>query len=63
MKTCKSKYSFRHWVQEMWYDHVDELNAYYNQTPHYSSKDYFNKYKFWLKREFQYRQKQNKESE
>ncbi len=59
MKTCKSKSSFRHWVQEMWYDHVDEIDAYY-QSLRYSSKDYFNKYKFWLKREFQHRQKQNK---
>lgn len=62
MKTCKSKNSFRHWVQEMWYDHVDELDA-YQQQPKYSSKDYFNKYKFWLKREFQHRLKQKKGAE
>ena len=60
MKTCKSKSSFRHWVQEMWYDHIDELDG-YNRLPQYSSKDYFNKYKFWLKREFQHQQKKNKE--
>ena len=48
-----SNTGFRNWVQQMWYDHVDEV-ASYNQLLPYSSREYFNKYKFWLKREFQY---------
>ena len=53
MDTQLSSKKFRKWVQQMWYDHVDELTA-YRQPLHYSSKDYFNKYKFWLKREFRH---------
>lgn len=47
--------SFRAWCQEMWYQHVDELTA-YNLAPQFTSQQYFNTYKYWLKREYRYQQ-------
>jgi hypothetical protein len=46
---------FRHWCQEKWYEHKDEL-AEYGQSVQYTSRDYFEKYKYWLKREYRYQQ-------
>lgn len=50
---------FRHWVQQLWYEHMDEIES-YGQDLQYSSTDYFNKYKFWLKREFKHQLKEMK---
>lgn len=53
--------AFRVWLQEMWYEHLDELQV-IGQTPNakYTLKEYFNKYKYWLKREYRHQQgKQN----
>lgn len=52
---------FRLWLQGMWYEHLDELQV-MGQTPNskYTLKEYFNKYKYWLKREYKHQQgKQN----
>lgn len=46
--------NFRTWCQEKWYEHIDELISITGKTPSYNSKDYFAKYKFWLKREYKY---------
>jgi len=46
--------TFRVWCQRIWYEHVDELQA-YGQPLSYNSKEYFNRYKYWLKREYQHR--------
>jgi hypothetical protein len=47
--------NFRHWVQEKWYQHQDEL-ASYRQPVCYSAREYFARYKFWLKREYKHQQ-------
>lgn len=50
---------FRTWLQEMWMRHKDELDS-LGQTIDYNMADYFNRYKYWLKREYRYQQgKQN----
>lgn len=51
--------SFRHWCQEKWYEHKDEL-ASYNQPVGYNSEHYFNKYKYWLKREYRHQANEGK---
>ena len=45
--------SFRHWLQEMWMQHKDEL-ALHGQALNYDLADYFNRYKYWLKREYRH---------
>ena len=45
---------FRSWLQNMWFNHKDELES-YGQTLPYTSKQYFGRYKYWLKREFKHR--------
>ena len=45
--------TFRHWLGEMWMQHKDEL-AYHGQALTYDLKYYFNKYKYWLKREYRH---------
>jgi hypothetical protein len=50
---------FRHWCQEKWYEHKDELASYGQSLP-YTTQEYFNRYKFWLKREFKHQQQDSK---
>jgi hypothetical protein len=45
---------FRVWCQEKWYDHCCEFEAWFRRKPEYSSKEYFAKYKYWLKRQYRY---------
>lgn len=52
---------FRLWTINTWYEHLAELES-YNQPINYTSKDYFKRYKYWLKREYQYQQKVQNES-
>lgn len=52
-----SKYSsFRHWLKEKWYEHLDEIVDLTGQRPRYDEREYFNKYKWWLRREYRYQQ-------
>ena len=53
------KGSFRHWCNEKWFEHKDEL-VFYGQPLCYTSQQYFEKYKFWLKREFKHQQSESK---
>ena len=46
--------TFRSWLQEMWYNHIDEMVNYTGRAPVYTAKDYFHKYKYWLKREYRH---------
>jgi uncharacterized protein CbrC (UPF0167 family) len=46
--------TFRSWLQEMWYSHIDEMVSYTGKQPVYTSNEYFAKYKYWLKREYQH---------
>ena len=48
--------SFRIWLQERWYEHLDELDS-IGQKCDYNVSDYFNKYKYWLKREYRHQMK------
>jgi hypothetical protein len=47
--------TFRIWLQEMWFAHQAELES-YGQPLRYDLKEYFTKYKYWLKREFRHQQ-------
>ncbi len=45
--------NFRSWCYEKWNEHKDEMESYCQGLP-YSSQEYFNKYKYWLKREYRH---------
>ena len=49
--------SFRMWLQEMWYDHLDELMSLGLPPPKYALEQYFAKHKYWLKREYKHQVK------
>lgn len=51
--------TFRMWLQNKWYEHLDELVAMNQPKPGYDIKYYFNKYKYWLKREYKHEQKEH----
>jgi hypothetical protein len=53
--------NFRSWVQNKWYEHLDELDSLMLPRPNYDVKHYFQKYKWWLKREYQF-QKSSQQS-
>lgn len=53
--------TFRHWVQEKWYEHVEECRAWQGFEPTGTPKEYFNKYKYWLKREYQHQTENSNE--
>jgi hypothetical protein len=48
--------SFRRWLQEMWFNHLDELMTLGLPPPKYALQEYFAKYKYWLKREYRHQQ-------
>ncbi len=48
---------FRLWCQDMWYAHCEEIESYTRVQPDYKSKEYFAKYKWFLKREYQHAKK------
>jgi len=48
---------FRNWLHHMWNQHLDELDSYgVSVPPNYNLNDYFNRYKYWLKREYKHQQ-------
>ncbi len=47
--------TFRHWLNEKWYEHKEEC-AVWHTAPCGDVKEYFNKYKYWLKREYRHHQ-------
>lgn len=47
-----AKISFRSWLQEKWYEHKYEIIAWEKRTVDYDLSVWFNKYKWWLRREF-----------
>lgn len=47
--------SFRSWLEKMWYDHKMEVEIYTRKFPEYPKEEYFRKYRWWLKREYQHR--------
>ena len=48
-----NKMKFRTWLQEMWMQHKDELSQ-HGQALNYDLAEYFNRYKYWLKREYKH---------
>lgn len=48
----KTTNEFRRWVINLWIENTDERQG-YRELP-YSIKEYFNKYKWWLKREYRF---------
>ena len=46
---------FRRWCHNLWLDNCAELES-YRLLP-YTMQEYFQKHKYWLKREFQHRKK------
>jgi uncharacterized protein CbrC (UPF0167 family) len=50
--------NFRSWCQEKWYEHIDEMVTFAGKAPGYTAREYFNKYRWWLKREYQYQHKE-----
>ena len=50
---------FRYWVQEIWMQHKDECMEWNIPLNEHDISEYFNKYKYWLKREYKH-QKRNK---
>jgi hypothetical protein len=52
--------TFRYWLQEMWMKHKDEYLNMRQVVPETDLAQYFQKYKYWLKREYRHQQgKQN----
>jgi len=49
---AQSTKSFRHWVHELWLDNCDEHRR-YQELP-FSQQEYFQRYKYWLKREYRH---------
>ena len=49
------KHSFRIWCQKKWFEHKDELES-YGQPLDHTAQQYFERYKFWLKREYRHQQ-------
>ena len=43
---------FRNWLRNIWLDNCSEHDS-YRELP-YSMKEYFDKYKWWLKREYKH---------
>lgn len=55
----KKESEFRRWCRDTWLTNSAELES-YNQHP-YSFQEYFQKYKYWLKSEFQLNQRSKKD--
>lgn len=49
---------FRHWLREIWYENCQEHQE-HGELP-YTLQEYWNRYKYWLKREFRYQQRHGK---
>ena len=43
---------FRNWVQDKWYEHLEECESYGIPVAAESPSVYFTMYKWWLKREY-----------
>lgn len=49
---------FRNWVRNLWIENTTE-RAEYRELP-YTMEEYWARYKWWLKREYQHQNKDNK---
>ena len=48
--------SFRGWVHDLWVQNCDEHQQYHLRK--FSEREYFQQYKWWLKREYTYRKRE-----
>ena len=48
--------TFRVWCREMWFQHIDECLTWEGRAPTATPQEYFSRYKYWLKREYRYRE-------
>jgi len=53
---------FRQWLHEMWLQHCEEFEGWFHRRPDYDLKDYFQRYRWWLKREYRHQQGDNRGS-
>ena len=44
--------SFRSWLEDLWRENCDERDQF--RQPRYTIQEYFRRYRWWLKREYQY---------
>lgn len=44
--------NFRVWLQQKWFDHVSETEVWTGKIPNYGQKEYLQKNKWWLKRQY-----------
>lgn len=54
MKAPKFEQSFRSWLNQLWMDHKKEVLEYTGKSVDYDLGEYFNKYKWWLRREYRH---------
>ena len=59
MKQKSLQFGFRHWVTELWYQNQREREAWGDKGGCEDASEYFRKYKYWLKREYQHRKANN----
>jgi hypothetical protein len=45
---------FRIWLGRQWEEHKMEFEGYEGKLPDYNTKTWFNRYKYWLIREFKH---------
>jgi hypothetical protein len=50
--------AFRTWLRQLWMENCRERDE-FNERP-LSQQEYFNKFKYWLKREFRFQNQRNK---
>ena len=51
--------TFRMWLQAKWYEHIDELIELGMPPPTYDISQYFNRYRWWLRREYRHQRSRN----
>jgi hypothetical protein len=56
----KKNEEFTNWVRNIWFEHRDEVFEWTGRDPDYAMQEYFQRYKYWLKREFKHQR--NKDS-
>jgi len=49
---------FRHWVHQMWLENCDERQL-YGDGSRLDTKEYFNKFKWFLRREYRYQKEKH----
>ena len=53
---------FRNWVHNLWVDNCEERTTYGEKTK-LQEREYFRKFKWWLRREYQHQIKKEKQIE